>query len=225
MSSSFPVLIVNFKTYHAGSGRKSIELAECVERVAQETGFACMVAVQPADIFRISHKVSIPVLSQHIDPVGFGPFTGSILAENVKENGAVGTILNHCEKRIDMKTLENSIERAREAGLLSVVCTEDDVQAQKVSAFGPDIISVEPPDLISTGVAVSQARPELISRTTNAVRNIPVLCGAGIRSAEDVRKALALGAKGILISSGVTLANDPKNYLEQLLTGFGSNTI
>ena len=44
---------------------------------------------------------------------------------------------------------------------------------------------------------------------------VKVLCGAGITSGEDVKKALELGTKGILVASGVVKAKNPRKVLEE----------
>ena len=49
------------------------------------------------------------------------------------------------------------------------------------------------------------------------VSHIPVLCGAGVKTREDVFKAISLGARGILLASGVTKAKDPRAVLLDLV--------
>ncbi|MEM3370067.1 MAG: triose-phosphate isomerase, partial [Candidatus Micrarchaeia archaeon] len=60
--------------------------------------------------------------------------------------------------------------------------------------------------------------------TINSVHDvndkIPVLCGAGIKNSEDVRIAIELGARGILVASGITKAKDPKTATLELIKGF-----
>jgi triosephosphate isomerase len=80
------------------------------------------------------------------------------------------------------------------------------------------LVAIEPPGLIGGKVSVSTARPEIVTAVTRAVKDIPVLCGAGIRTRQDVARALQLGVQGILVSSGVTLAKNP----EQVLRDFAS---
>jgi triosephosphate isomerase len=43
-----------------------------------------------------------------------------------------------------------------------------------------------------------------------------VLCGAGVSSKEDVKKALELGAQGVLLASAFVKAPDPKAFLSEL---------
>ena len=42
------------------------------------------------------------------------------------------------------------------------------------------------------------------------------LCGAGITNSEDVKKALELGTKGILVASGIVKASDPETNLTSM---------
>jgi triosephosphate isomerase len=43
------------------------------------------------------------------------------------------------------------------------------------------------------------------------------LCGAGVNSREDVEKAGELGCKGVLVSSAVMKAEDPREVLEGMI--------
>ncbi|MEM2739506.1 MAG: triose-phosphate isomerase, partial [Candidatus Bathyarchaeia archaeon] len=43
-----------------------------------------------------------------------------------------------------------------------------------------------------------------------------VLCGAGISRGEDVKVALQLGTKGVLLASGVVKAKDPYSILREM---------
>jgi triosephosphate isomerase len=79
----------------------------------------------------------------------------------------------------------------------------------------PDYIAVEPRELIGGKISVSQARPELISDTVKAVKT-KVLCGAGINTRQDVKKALKLGAKGVLVASAVAKSKNPGKVLKEL---------
>ncbi len=82
------------------------------------------------------------------------------------------------------------------------------------------MIAIEPPDLIGTGIAVSKARPELITSSLQSIRKISltvkVLCGAGITAADDVARALALGTEGVLISSSIVKSRDPARVLQEM---------
>jgi len=46
------------------------------------------------------------------------------------------------------------------------------------------------------------------------------LIGAGMNSAQDVKAGLRLGVRGILLASGVVLAQDPERVLRELAGAF-----
>lgn len=214
-----PTIIVNFKTYESATGDKALELAKIHEQVANETGHSFAVCVQPTDLAKIAAEVDIPVFAQHIDPVGYGSNTGHILPEAVKAAGAFGTLLNHAEHQISLEILENSIKRAKEVGLYTVVCANTAEMGQKIAKFGPDLIAVEPPDLIGGDVSVSNAQPEIIEESVKLIGEDKLLVGAGVKNGNDVKKAIELGASGVLLASGVTKANNPHEVLSDLANG------
>jgi triosephosphate isomerase len=98
-----------------------------------------------------------------------------------------------------------------------VVCTNNAGVSVAVAALKPDIVAVEPPELIGTGIPVSKAKPEVVSGTVKLVKKINpetvILCGAGITAGEDVAAALKLGTKGVLVASGIVKAKDPRKVL------------
>ncbi|MFC2134059.1 triose-phosphate isomerase [Bacteroidota bacterium] len=219
MKLKTPVIIVNFKTYAKGTGREADTLAQACEKVAHETGKNIAIAIEEVDLHRVSSLVDIPVLSEHLDPIEPGPHTGHNLPQALKDNGAVGTLLNHSEDRFRIDKLNESIDIAKDLGLFTVVCANDSETAEAVAAFSPDMIAVEPPELIGGDVSVSTAKPEVITDTIEKVKriaDIPVLCGAGVKTAEDVKIALHLGAQGILIASGIVKAHNPEKALREL---------
>ena len=48
---------------------------------------------------------------------------------------------------------------------------------------------------------------------------VRVLCGAGVKNGKDVRKAIELGAQGVLLASGVVKAKDKRATLLDLISG------
>ncbi|HII72468.1 TPA: triose-phosphate isomerase [Candidatus Woesearchaeota archaeon] len=216
-------IIVNFKTYKQATGQRAVDLAKICEKVAKKEKVEIIVAVQNVDLFHVSKSVSIPVYAEHIDPVDYGAHTGKDLPEALVENGATGVIINHSEDQLELHQIEDGIKRAKAVGLVTCVCAPTAESSEAIAAFSPDMIAVEPPELIGGDVSVSKARPELISETVKLVhkvdRSLPVLCGAGIKDHEDVRIALKLGCEGILIASGVTKAKDPEAALKDLIKG------
>ena len=214
------IFIINFKTYKQASGFNAYELAKKLKQVKTKNDL--ILSVQNADIYRLS-KLGIKIFAQHIDPIEFGSNTGKDLPETLKENGACGTLINHSEDRINIEKIEKCIQRCNEINIKSVVCVETPNEAQKISKFNPDYIAIEPPELIGKDVSVSSEKPYIITKTIEKSKNIPVLCGAGIKNTKDISKAFELGSSGILISSGIIKSKNPKKTLENLLN-FGKNS-
>ena len=212
-----PFILVNFKTYIEGTGKRAVDLAEQAEKVGRETGVCIGLAPQYTDMAKLAKAVSLPIFAQHIDPAGPGGFTGHILPEAVKEAGAVGTLVNHSERRLKLADIEAARARARQLGLVSVVCTNNANVSASAAALKPDFIAIEPPELIGTGIPVSKAKPEIVTGTVQLVKEIApdviVLCGAGITQGEDVAAALKLGTEGVLVASGIVKAKDPYKAL------------
>jgi len=206
--------VINFKTYLEATGDGATRLANAMKKVSEETNSKIIACPQFTDIPKISDMV--PTFSQHIDPILPGPSTGHILAEAVKEAGAVGTLLNHSEKRISLEEIDFLIKRCREIGLKTIVCCSNVEECEKVSNLKPDYIAIEPPDLIGTGRSISKERPGLITDVRRIV-DVPLLCGAGISSREDVEKAKELGAVGVLISSEVVESKYPYKTLKEMV--------
>ena len=126
-------------------------------------------------------------------------------------------MINHSERRLRLADIDAAITRAREVGLTSLVCVNNSAVSAAATALKPDIIAVEPPELIGTGISVSKAKPEVVRGTVKLVKQInpdvTVLCGAGITTGEDVAAALKLGTEGVLVASGIVKAQNPYKVL------------
>ncbi|MCW3999655.1 MAG: triose-phosphate isomerase [Candidatus Bathyarchaeota archaeon] len=211
------MIIVNFKTYLESTGVHALQLAKQAEKAAKETGACIVVAPQLTDLAKIAAEVEIPVFAQHIDPIKPGSSTGHVLAEAIKEAGAVGTLINHSERQLRLIDIDATVTLCRAKGLISCVCANNPQVSASVAALSPDITSMEPPELIGSGISVSKAQPEIITDTVKLVHKVnpamTILCGAGIGTAEDVSIALKLGTKGVLVASGIVKAKDPYSVL------------
>jgi len=122
-------------------------------------------------------------------------------------------------QHIDPNEIKSCIKIARKNNLISVCCAASAKEAEKIAKFNPDFIAIEPPELIGTGIAVSKAKPELVTKSIKKIqkvnKNIKVLCGAGISSGKDVEKALELGTCGIIVASAIVKAKNPKKVLKE----------
>ncbi|MFW5938751.1 MAG: triose-phosphate isomerase [Halanaeroarchaeum sp.] len=209
-------VLVNLKAYPADP----VTVAEAAASVAAESGVEIAVAPQAADIVRVA-DTGAETWAQHVSPVDHGSHTGSTLAEAAADNGAVGTLLNHSERRLKLADIDASLEAAERTDLETVVCANDPDQIAAAAALGPDAVAVEPPELIGTGTPVSQADPDVVEDAVAAAEavdpTVDVYCGAGISTGDDLVAARELGADGVLLASGVAKADDPKAALEDLV--------
>ncbi|MEE8168202.1 MAG: triose-phosphate isomerase [Candidatus Hydrothermarchaeales archaeon] len=218
-----PVIILNVKAYIEAMGDRDLALAKICAEVSAETGASIAYCPQQVDLAWIAKQVSIPCLAQHVDAHAPGSRTGWTVLEAVKEAGAIGTLVNHSEHRLELADIGGIIARSKNLDLITIVCTNNTQVSRAAAALEPTMVAVEPPALIGTGIAVSKADPEVISSSVAAVKDISksvkVLCGAGISTGEDVKAAIDLGAEGVLLASGVVKAKDPRASILDLVSG------
>jgi len=223
MTNSSPIIIVNVKAYEQGYGADGFDLCKIMEEIAIEYNVNLAAAVSAIDLVDFSDNLKIPIFAQHVDGVNYGSHTGSILPEAVRYSGAVGTLVNHAECQMSWEDIEKTINRCKELGLLTVLCTVDLESSKRGTHLNPDMIAVEPPELIGGDISVSTAKPEIISDTVELVKkinsDISVLCGAGVKNQTDVSKAISLGSEGILLASGVVKSSEPRKVLLDLIKG------
>ncbi len=220
----YPKIIVNLKAYKEASGRRALEIAKAAEKVYRETGVLVAVAPNMLDAALIAGEVEIPVYVQHLDPYGYGAHTGSIVVDMLPDYGISGSIINHSERKVPLYHLSAVLERLRDLGLTSVACAQTPAEALAVASLKPSIVAVEPPELIGTGISVSKAKPEIIVSSVQPIGDhfpsVLVYCGAGITTAEDVQKAIELGADGVLLASAVAKSSNPFAKLKELSSSF-----
>lgn len=217
-----PTVVINFKAYAEVDGLKALELARICESVAEESGVSIAVCPPVAELGAVARGVGIPVLSQNIDPFKPGSATGWMTPSMISACGAVGTLINHSEHRFDDVKIGECVRMCDEQSLISMVCAESVEKAESVARFAPRFIAVEPPELIGGDISVTTANPKIVQDTVDAVKSVDgsvsVLCGAGVKTGEDVFTALQLGADGVLLASGVVKAKDPRASLLGLIS-------
>jgi triosephosphate isomerase len=217
MRLELPIIILNFKSHRETTGQQAENLALIAEKVSRDTGITVAIAAQATDIYRLSRRVKIPILAQHVDAEDPGNYTGHITAYAVKGAGGVGSLLNHSEKRLLLMDIAKAIAALRAEDLVSVLCTDTPFTSIAGAALRPDFLAVEAPELIGTGISVAKAKPEIITKTIELVNelslNIPILCGAGITDMNDVSRAFDLGVDGVLLTTAFVKSNDKYGLL------------
>ncbi len=213
-------LIINFKNYEEVSANGAIRLAQTARQVAEKLQVEIILAPPHTVLALIAREIEIPVLCQHIDDEKMGPSTGFIVPEIAKSYGAIGSLINHSEHRIEMNSIASLVKRLRRLGMVSIVCAQEAQEVVEISTFEPDFIAIEPPELIGSGKAVSKENPTVITKSIEgAGSRSKIICGAGISDKEDVSKAMELGSQGILVASGVIKATSWDKKITELASG------
>ncbi|SDY15276.1 triose-phosphate isomerase [Halopenitus persicus] len=211
-------VLVNLKAYPCDP----IAVATAARDVAADAGVRIAVAPQAADLSRVA-ETGVETWAQHVSPIDHGSHTGSTRAAAVADAGAVGTLINHSERRLTLADIDGARAAAADNDLETVVCANDPAQAGAAAALGPDAVAVEPPALIGGDVSVASADPGIVRDAVDAVTDVDeaveLFCGAGVSTGADVAAAADLGASGVLLASGVAKADDPRAALEDLVSG------
>jgi len=213
-------VVVNLKTYESAHGASAEALAEAMAGV--HTDARLVAAVSAFDLSAVvAAAPNLEVWCQHLDPIGFGSFTGWLHPATAVERGASGTLINHAEHKVSIEHVAMLLDQVPE-GFTVCACAADIEEARALSALQPDYVAVEPPELIGGDVSVTSADPEIVRATAAAVREISeqvgILCGAGVKSGADVAAAIELGTTGVLLASGVTQAEDPAAVVSDLVS-------
>lgn len=153
-----PVFEIGLKGYLYGAD--AVRLAQAADRLSRELDVSVIFDPQAVDIPAVARATErLLVFAQHMDPVAVGRGVGSVLPEALREAGAVGTLLNHSERRMTLGDINRAIVRAREVGLATLVCADSPEEAAAVAQLGPDIVLAEPPELIATSRSAATEPP------------------------------------------------------------------
>jgi triosephosphate isomerase (TIM) len=217
-------IIINCKNYLEIAGEKIFQLSEIAQNISESYKIEIIIAPPQNSLFYLSQFIKLPLICQHVDDEKLGPTTGFIIPELAKSYGASGSLINHSEHRMKQASIKNAIERLRKLNMFSIVCASTSREVGELSRFNPDMIAIEPPELIGTGKAVSKVNPSIITESVKEARtyskNIKVICGAGIVDKTDIQSAINLGSQGILLASGLIKSESWKDKLIELSEGF-----
>lgn len=227
-------LALNLKAYPESSGAGGYRLARVAgvvaKNVASLAGVRIVLAPQTPDLAwfaRELHGTGCAVFAQHADAVEPGARTGALTLDALKASGCAGTLLNHSERRVNSRHLAFIARRAREVRLDTLFCAKSAREAARnARLYSPSMVAFEEPRLIGGDVSVATAEPAVVRSAVQAVRKAnprcPVLVGAGVHSAADVRRSVELGADGVLLAHAYVNAKDPEAFLKDLVLALGA---
>ncbi|MBN1923493.1 MAG: triose-phosphate isomerase [Nanoarchaeota archaeon] len=205
-----PLIVINFKNYEETMGAKGLKLAAYCS--TYDNVIICPQFMELDNIKCLSCRI----FSQHVDPVVEGAHTGKVSVLAIKKAGVSGSLLNHSENRLSFSEIKKTIELLKSNNLKSIVCCESVEEAGKIAELKPDYIAFEPKKYIGTKTDITEVMKKEIKEIVNIIKPVFLLIGAGINSAEHVRKALKLGAVGVLISSYVAKSRNPVKTIREL---------
>lgn len=215
---NIPFFEIGPKSYLYGDD--IVELAIAADKASEKYGVDIIFTTPVVDIRRVREATrNIHVFAPHMDAIYPGRGLADILPESLVAAGADGVMLNHCEKPLNFDVLKETIDRANEVGLTTIVCADSLEDAGKIATLNPDIIVAEPSELIGTGVSVGE---EYVAAATNAVKDVNkdilVLTAAGISNGEDVYNTIIAGADATGSSSGVAKAEDRAAMVDEMIS-------
>ncbi len=200
-------------------GEEMLRLAKVIDKTAMKYDADIIVTPQYTDISLLANNTErIFVFAQHMDPLYPGRGLGSVLPEAVKAAGAVGVMLNHAEKPLSPEVLEQTIKRADEVGLGTIVCADTVEDVKNIAKMAPNIIVAEPTELIGTGTTSDSSYVTETIKTVEAINpDIMVLQGAGISNGQDVYNTIKLGAQATGTTSGIMKSDRPYEMVEEMI--------
>lgn len=212
-----PFFSVNPKSYVYGD--KVLEIAKHADMLAEKYDLDVMFTAQLVDIPRIKQETRHLILcAQHMDGIVPGRGMGHVLPEALVAAGVEGVVLNHAEKPMTLHQLVMAIQRAKEVGLLTSVCADTVEECRAIATLHPDIMICEETSHIGTGVTSDMS---YMVATRDAVKEISpetiVVQGAGIKSYDDVYRAILAGSGGSGGTSGIVAAPDPNKVMDEMV--------
>ena len=200
-------------------GDQILELAKAADAASEKYDVDIIFTCPVVDIRRVKENTKrLHVFAPHMDPIPVGRGLADILPESLVAAGAEGVMLNHVEKPLTFEVLAQTIKRAEEVGLTTIVCADSEEDASKIAALYPDIIVAERSAIIGPAlIHGSDCLEAATNRAKAATHNILVLTAAGIAGGEDVYNTIIAGADATGSSSGVAKAGDRAAMVDEMI--------
>ena len=203
------MIIVNFKNVKIG--KEVLAFSKKIDRLD------IIVSVPSFNIKEISNNTSLKVFSQHVDSRKGKGETGFLTALSTKKAGATGTLLNHNDHPLSLAEIKKSVKECHKNKLKVIICVKNLKMIGELIKLKPFAIAYEESKLIGTKDSITNY-PLKVKKFVAMFRDSKVipLCGAGINSSRDVVLAKELGCEGVLISSVVMKAENPRKVLKDM---------
>ena len=124
-------------------GDQILDLALAADAASEKYDVDIIFTCPVVDIRRVKENTKrIHVFAPHMDPIPVGRGLADILPESLVAAGAEGVMLNHVEKPLSFEVLAETIKRAEEVGLTTIVCadSEEEAATKCVKSVNPNIL-------------------------------------------------------------------------------------
>ena len=208
-------------------GDQVLELAKAADAASVKYDVDVLFIAPYVDIRRIREACPhLVIIAPYMDTLRPGRGMGCVLPEALKEAGADGVVINHCEhpminhrdRDITMEEIGESIRRADECDLLSFVCANTVEDAKAIARLKPDILNPEPSELIGSGQASDMSYVRDVIREVKAIDpEILVEQAAGITTAQQIYDFIMAGSEAAGSASGLLRSPDPLALLDEMV--------
>lgn len=217
VSLRIPFFEIGTKQYIYGDD--VLNLAIAADEISKKYDIDIIFTTPFVDIRRVKENTEVlHIVAPHMDAIRPGRGQADILPEAIKSAGATGVLLNHCERPITLSLLSQTIERAKEIDLFTMVCANSIQEIKAVALLQPDIIVAEPIELIGGDKTSSLS---YVQKTIEAVHTISdkilIMQGAGISSAKDVYRNIYAGADATGVAAGIVKASNPIKMADEMV--------
>ena len=202
-------------------GDKVLEYAKAADAAAKKYDIDVLFITPATEIRRVKENTeNLIIIAPYMDTLRPGRGMADILPEGLKDAGAEGVVINHCEKPMSLPQMKKTIERARELDFIVFACADTVDEAKAIAQLHPDIINPEPSELIGgTGNGVSSMGyvKEVIKSIKEIDPDILVEQAAGITNGKQVYDFIMAGSEAAGAASGIMNAKDPIAMIYEMI--------
>ena len=213
-----PFFEIGTKNYIYGD--KLLEYALAADKAAEKYDIDVLFICPAVEIRRVAENTNhLIVLAPYMDTLRPGRGMADVLPEGLKAAGAVGVVVNHCEKHMSLPQIKATIARARELDMLVFACADTLAEAKAIAQLHPDIINPEPSEIIGGGNGVSPMAyvKESIKVIKEIYDDIMVEQAAGITNGQQVYDFIMAGSEAAGAASGIMNAADPIAMIDEMI--------
>ena len=213
-----PYFEIGTKNYVYGD--TLLEYAIAADKAAEKYDIDVLFICPAVEIRRVCENTkNLIVLAPYMDTLRPGRGMADVLPEGLKAAGAVGVVINHCEKPMSLPQMKATIDRARELDMLVFACADTLAEAKAIAQLHPDIINPEPSEIIGGGSGVSPMAyvKDSIKVIKEIYPDIMVEQAAGITNGQQVYDFIMAGSEAAGAASGIMNAADPIAMIDEMI--------